>query len=106
MPKKLPNYLTISRHGIYYLRYVFDGKDTRKSLKTRDPVIAKINSYHFGAIIMAGKHDLNRNYFSAWTLVADGITVKTDGTKEDSENATELDPTPWTGKYSNYAAFC
>ena len=76
MPKKLTNYLTISRHGIYYIRYVSNGIAIRKSLKTRDPVIAKINAYVFGANFMAGNYD--RNYFSGWKLVTDHFSLETD----------------------------
>jgi len=51
MLSKLPHYLTISRHGIYYLRVVRNGRECRRSLHTRDPREARAAAYAFGATI-------------------------------------------------------
>ncbi len=53
MLAKLPHFLVKSRHGIYYLRVTRNGKESRKSLGTRDPVAARAAAYRFGATIMA-----------------------------------------------------
>jgi hypothetical protein len=52
---KLPHHLIISRHGIYYLRITSGGKEQRKSLKTRDPKIARAASHWFSATMMSMK---------------------------------------------------
>lgn len=38
-----------SRHGIFYLRLTQNGKEKRKSLRTRDPVAARAAAYALGA---------------------------------------------------------
>lgn len=53
MLAKLPHFLVKSRHGIYYLRVTRNGKESRKSLGTRDPVVARAAAYQFGATITA-----------------------------------------------------
>lgn len=57
MLTKLPHHLVISRHGIYYLRVTHNGKEQRKSLKTRDPAIARAASYALGATIRASTNN-------------------------------------------------
>jgi hypothetical protein len=79
MPSKLPSRLVQSRHGIYYLRLIKNGREQRWSLRTRDPAAARLAAYQFGVEIMAGRG------FSGWTLKKDGdkIEVSTDGTHDD-----------------------
>lgn len=49
MISKLASHLMKNRHGIYYLRLTHGGKEKRKSLKTRDPLIARAAAYALGA---------------------------------------------------------
>lgn len=85
MPAKLPHYLTISRHGIYYLRITRNGRECRRSLRTRDPLEARAIAYQFGAKISAMTKPI-----SGWTLkIPGGVELSTDGTKEDHERALE-----------------
>ena len=51
MLSKLASHLMLSRHGIYYLRIERDGKERRKSLRTRDPLKARAAAWKFGATI-------------------------------------------------------
>ena len=51
MPAKLPSYLMLSRHGIYYLRIERNGVECRRSLHTRDPAQARAAAWRFGATI-------------------------------------------------------
>ena len=51
MPVKLPSHLMLSRHGIYYLRIERNGIESRRSLRTRDPVQARAAAWRFGATI-------------------------------------------------------
>lgn len=53
---KLPSYLSKSRHGTYYLRLQLGGKDQKVSLRTKDPSIASLAAYRFGAKICAMKN--------------------------------------------------
>ena len=86
MPAKLNSYLWQSRHGIFYLRIERNGKESRKSLRTRDPVVAKSAAYRFGAHIMGGGRDLGFTYREQ----PDGtVEVTTDGTDADAKALAE-----------------
>lgn len=89
MPAKLPHYLICSRHGIYYLRYVFQGREKRKSLGTRDPAVARRAAYLFGATISAMKIP-NLDAIATWTVrTTTGVEIKTDGSPEDHAHGLE-----------------
>ncbi len=47
---KLASRLWLSRHGVYYIRQVYQGKELRRSLKTKDPLIARKIAYRLGAM--------------------------------------------------------
>lgn len=83
---KLASYLVRSRHGIYYLRETSGGKERRISLRTRDPLAARMAAYHFGAVKMAGDNNL-----SGWKIKtnAQGLEIETDGSAEDHTRALE-----------------
>ena len=82
MLAKLPHYLTVSRHGIFYLRVTRKGKEYRCSLKTRDPNVARAAAYRFGATIGSMKIDTTK--IKNWTLETDGNNLKV--TTEDSDS--------------------
>ncbi len=42
---KLASHLWQSRHGIFYIRYVFDGVEVKRSLRTRSPKFARSLAY-------------------------------------------------------------
>lgn len=48
MPSKLPSHLMINRHGTFYLRLTQNGKERRKSLRTKDLQAAQLAAYEFG----------------------------------------------------------
>jgi hypothetical protein len=60
---RLYSYLYKNRLGIYYLRIQKNGVDKRISLRTRDPDVARLHSYKFGAKIAAMKKN---NGISEW----------------------------------------
>jgi hypothetical protein len=62
---KIPLYLYRSRHGIYYIRMPRkDGKTIRKSLRTRDPKVARYIREHYSEIIQVehGNFKINIDY--------------------------------------------
>ena len=91
---KLASHLWKSRHGIYYIRISHCGIDIKRSLKTRDPLIAKSFAYKLGtnmtipkellANLLSGKLDTK-----VYSIKSDGIEIKTDGTPEDHANVIE-----------------
>ena len=48
MPSKLSSHLMRNRHGTFYLRLIQNGKERRKSLRTKDLQEAQIAAYEFG----------------------------------------------------------
>jgi integrase len=96
MPAKLPHYLTRSRHGIYYLRYVCQGREKRKSLGTRDPAVARHASYLFGSKVNEARATMgfmkipNLDAIATWTVrTATGVEIKTDGSPADHAQGLE-----------------
>lgn len=82
MPK-IPSYLVISRHGVYYLRVQKAGVEKRVSLRTKNPHIARAYAYQFGARI----HSMDTKTYNI--KLPSGIEIQTDGTAEDHERAME-----------------
>lgn len=75
MPAKLPHYLIRSRHGIYYLRIVRDGRERRRSLRTRDPLEAEAAAYRFGATIRMMKN--NKSFDPELLEIAEHVAIET-----------------------------
>lgn len=71
---RLYSYLYKNRFGIYYLRIQKNGIDRRISLRTRDPDVARVHSYEFGANISRMS---TKNKLSQWDA-----KVNPDGTIE------------------------
>ncbi len=80
---KLASPLWRSRHGIYYIRIAHQGHDIKRSLGTRDPLLAKGLAYK-----LCGMNDVDKILAKAksgeireWKLKADqdGIEIETDG---------------------------
>ena len=91
---KLASHLWKSRHGIYYIRISYCGVDIKRSLKTRDPLIAKSFAYKLGTNMTIPK-DILANLLSGkldtkvYSIKSDGIDIQTDGTPQDHANAIE-----------------
>lgn len=66
---KLASYLVQSRHGIYYLRDTSGGRERRVSLRTRDPIAARMAAYRFGAAKMAGDKNLSFARLAGFVLM-------------------------------------
>lgn len=79
-----------SRHGIYYFRIQIDGLDRRWSLRTRDPIVAKIAAFEFSARLLIMKNDFTRPHLG-WVLEASGndIKITTQDNDADRKSATE-----------------
>ncbi|MEQ1766069.1 MAG: tyrosine-type recombinase/integrase, partial [Methylotenera sp.] len=89
---KLASHLWKSRHGIYYIRVTHGGVDIKRSLKTRDPLLAKSFAYKLGinmtipkdvlAKLLSGEVDTK-----GYTIKSGDFEINTDGTPEDHANA-------------------
>lgn len=91
---KLASHLWKSRHGIYYFRISHGGVDIKRSLKTRDPLIAKSFAYKLGSSMTIPKDILAKllsgeTDTKVYTIKSNGIEIQTDGTPEDHVNAIE-----------------
>lgn len=84
---RLASYLTVSRHGIYYIRDFIDGREHRVSLRTRNPIAAKIASYQYGAARMAGKINILDLKVK---ISSDGIEIESNGSPEDHQQTLEV----------------
>lgn len=91
---KLASHLWKSRHGIYYIRISHGGVDIKRSLKTRDPLIAKSFAYKLGRT-MTIPNDLLTKLLSGQTntktysIKSGDMEIKTNGTPEDHANVIE-----------------
>jgi integrase len=88
---KLASHLWKSRHGIYYIRFSHGGVDVKRSLKTRDPLLAKRFAYTLGhnmtipndllARLLSGQTNIK-----TYSIKSGDIEIETDGTQEDHAN--------------------
>lgn len=76
MPAKLPSRLVQSRHGIYYLRIIQNGREQRRSLRTRDPAVARDAAYQFGAKIRSMKNAFDFDLDPEMRAQIDQITIR------------------------------
>lgn len=91
---KLASHLWKSRHGIYYIRITHGGLDIKRSLKTRDPLIAKNFAYTLGNNMTIPKDILEKLLngqinTKQYKIKFDGIEIITDGSQQDHDNAME-----------------
>lgn len=85
---KLASHLWRSRHGIYYIRYIFNGREYRRSLGIRDSLKARSIAYKLGAMNADDLIKKLKNTDSKeWSLKTPQIEITTDGTVEDHKNA-------------------
>lgn len=85
---KLASHLWQSRHGIYYIRYVFNNREYRRSLGTRDSLKAKSIAYKLGAMDADDLlKKLEMRNIKEWSLKTSQFEITTDGTEEDHKNA-------------------
>jgi hypothetical protein len=82
---KLNSYLVQNRYGVYYLRLQRNGKEWRRSLRTKNPDLVAAVAYRFGATI----HRMAKDIGYIVTL-PNGTSVQTDGTQEDHDRALEM----------------
>jgi integrase len=84
---KLSANIVLSRHGIFYLRSYSNGKETRVSLRTRDPIAAKLAAYAFG--LAKAEFAMSKKPVLPYSVKIGpgGAEVTTDGSQQDHENA-------------------
>ena len=91
---KLASHLWKSRHGIYYIRVSHGGLEIKRSLKTRDPLIAKNIAYTLGNHMTIPKDILDkllsgRANTKVYTIKTGDMEIHTDGSPEDHANLME-----------------
>jgi hypothetical protein len=82
---KLNSYLVQNRYGVFYLRLQRNGKEWRRSLRTKNPDLAAAVAYRFGATIHRMAKDI-----SYIVTLPNGTSVQTDGTQDDHDRALEM----------------
>lgn len=89
---KLASHLWRSRHGIYYIRFSKSGLDIKRSLKTRDPLLAKSIAYKLGINMTIPSNILAKllngeTNTKGYTIKSGDLEIQTDGSPEDHANA-------------------
>ncbi len=90
---KLASHLWKSRHGIFYFRIAHQGHDIKRSLGTRDPLLAKGLAYKLCCMSDVDKilARAKSGEIREWKLKADqdSIEIETDGSAEDHARGLE-----------------
>lgn len=87
---KLASHLWQSRHGVYYIRHVFNGREYRRSLQTKNPLIARNLAYRLGGMdpkeIIKKLQSGDLKQYSIELNRKEGLKIETDGTSHDHQN--------------------
>jgi len=106
---KLASHLWRSRHGIYYFRFSHGSLDIKRSLKTRDPLIAKSFAYKLGNNMtnpdeILAKLNLNQTKTKGWILKTPDLEIQTDGSAVEHSQAVEVIKLVYANKDSKKVA--
>jgi len=91
---KLASHLWPSRHGVYYIRHVFNGREYRRSLHTKNPLIARNVAYRLGSMdpseLLKKLQSGDPKEYGIKLDRQQGLLIETDGTDQDHRNLMQV----------------